>query len=55
MDSLTGGNDSGNNNEAYFAAIDIIIRRQLDSVWYTVGQRTKDLVEDIKTLRQLLR
>ena len=33
---------------------DQIIRRQLDPVWHRVSWRSKQLVEDLKTLRQLL-
>ena len=39
---------------AYFKSFDVIVRRQLDSVWHKVGPRTKQLVSDLSTLRRLL-
>lgn len=37
-----------------FKSFDEIVRRQLDPIWHTLGQRTKQLVSDLKTLRKLL-
>jgi hypothetical protein len=31
-----------------------MVRRQLDPVWHKVGPKTKQLVSDLATLRQLL-
>ncbi|KAH9177541.1 hypothetical protein EDB89DRAFT_1933182 [Lactarius sanguifluus] len=39
---------------AYFRSFDAIVRRQLDPVWHKVGPRTKQLVNDLATLRRLL-
>ncbi|KIO31852.1 hypothetical protein M407DRAFT_217107 [Tulasnella calospora MUT 4182] len=39
---------------AYFASFDSIVRRQLDSVWHKIGPKTKQLVNDLGTLRRLL-
>ena len=39
---------------AYFRSFDIIVRRQLDVVWHKVGPKTKQLVNDLATLRRLL-
>ncbi|KIY50070.1 hypothetical protein FISHEDRAFT_57787 [Fistulina hepatica ATCC 64428] len=38
----------------YFRSFDVIVRKQLDSVWHKVGPRTKQLVNDLGTLRRLL-
>ncbi|KAF8639006.1 hypothetical protein AX17_001785 [Amanita inopinata Kibby_2008] len=39
---------------AYFQSFDLVVRRQLDPVWHKVGPKTKQLVKDLATLRQLL-
>ncbi|KIK91445.1 hypothetical protein PAXRUDRAFT_830849 [Paxillus rubicundulus Ve08.2h10] len=39
---------------AYFKAFDAVVRRQLDPVWHKVGPKTKQLVNDLATLRRLL-
>ncbi|RKP23345.1 hypothetical protein SYNPS1DRAFT_30917 [Syncephalis pseudoplumigaleata] len=39
---------------ALLKSFDIIVRRQLDPVWHQISQRTKRLVHDMQTLRQLL-
>ena len=39
---------------ALLAAFDAVVRRQLMPVWNKVGAKTKQLVEDLKTLRKLL-
>ncbi|KAL3684114.1 hypothetical protein R1sor_002136 [Riccia sorocarpa] len=36
-----------------FKSFDEIIRRQLDPIWHTVGRKTKQLVNDLKTLRKV--
>ncbi|KAL3151984.1 hypothetical protein ABBQ32_001106 [Trebouxia sp. C0010 RCD-2024] len=36
-----------------FKSFDDIVRRQLDSVWHTVSPKTKQLVQDLRTLRAL--
>lgn len=46
--------DDLNVENAYFKSFDIIVRRQLDSVWHKVGPKTKQLVNDLATLRRLL-
>ncbi|PPQ68865.1 hypothetical protein CVT24_007674, partial [Panaeolus cyanescens] len=46
--------DDFNVENAYFRSFEIIVRRQLDSVWHRVGPRTKQLVNDLGTLRRLL-
>ncbi|KAF9042328.1 hypothetical protein BJ165DRAFT_1349294 [Panaeolus papilionaceus] len=46
--------DDFNVENSYFRSFEIIVRRQLDSVWHRVGPRTKQLVNDLGTLRQLL-
>jgi DNA excision repair protein ERCC-4 len=46
--------DDLNVENAYFRSFDAIVRRQLDSVWHKVGPRTKQLVNDLATLRRLL-
>ncbi|KAF9489165.1 hypothetical protein BDN71DRAFT_1491012 [Pleurotus eryngii] len=46
--------DDFNVENAYFRSFDIIVRRQLDSVWHKVGPKTKQLVNDLGTLRRLL-
>ena len=43
-----------NVENAYFRSFDIVVRRQLDPVWHKVGPKTKQLVSDLGTLRQLL-
>ncbi|KAJ7062873.1 hypothetical protein C8F01DRAFT_985778 [Mycena amicta] len=39
---------------AYFRSFDVIVRRQLDSVWHKTGPKTKQLVSDLGVLRRLL-
>ena len=39
---------------ALFKSFDVIVRRQLDPVWHQISRRTKSLVADLRTLRQLL-
>ena len=46
--------DDLNVDNAYFRSFDILVRRQLDSVWHRVGPKTKQLVSDLATLRRLL-
>ena len=46
--------DDINIENAYFRSFDAIVRRQLDPVWHKVGPRTKQLVGDLATLRNLL-
>jgi hypothetical protein len=46
--------DDFNVENAYFRSFDIVVRRQLDPVWHKVGPKTKQLVSDLGTLRQLL-
>ncbi|KAG0212587.1 hypothetical protein BGX28_006023 [Mortierella sp. GBA30] len=40
--------------KALFKSFDVIIRRQLDPIWHRVSSKTKQLVGDLKTLRNLL-
>lgn len=47
--------DDLNIDNAYFKSFDILVRRQLDTVWHKVGPKTKQLVGDLATLRRLLR
>jgi len=37
-----------------FKSFDVIIKRQLESVWHKTGPKTKQLVADLRTLRSLL-
>ncbi|KAI0347344.1 hypothetical protein BDW22DRAFT_1351756 [Trametopsis cervina] len=46
--------DDLNVENAYFRSFDLVVRRQLDTVWHKVGPRTKQLVNDLATLRRLL-
>lgn len=46
--------DDFNVENAYFRSFDVIVRRQLDPVWHKVGPKTKQLVNDLSTLRRLL-
>ncbi|KAG6890517.1 hypothetical protein C0995_007716 [Termitomyces sp. Mi166 len=46
--------DDFNVDNAYFRSFDMMVRRQLDPVWHKVGPRTKQLVNDLGTLRRLL-
>ncbi|KAI5116627.1 hypothetical protein M0805_009613 [Coniferiporia weirii] len=46
--------DDLNIENAYFRSFDAIVRRQLDPVWHKVGPKTKQLVGDLATLRNLL-
>ncbi|KAI9256178.1 hypothetical protein BY458DRAFT_558426 [Sporodiniella umbellata] len=39
---------------AFFKSADYIVRKQLDSVWHRVTPAAKQLVDDLKVLRQLL-
>ncbi|KAF9585212.1 hypothetical protein BGW38_003400 [Lunasporangiospora selenospora] len=41
-------------DNALFKSFDVIIRRQLDPIWHRVSQKTKQLVGDLKMLRNLL-
>ena len=41
-------------DNAYFRSLDIVVQRQLDPVWHKVGPKTKQLVNDLGTLRRLL-
>ncbi|KDQ09302.1 hypothetical protein BOTBODRAFT_164970 [Botryobasidium botryosum FD-172 SS1] len=43
-----------NVENAYFASFDSLVRRQLDPVWHNVGAKTKQLANDLGTLRRLL-
>ncbi|ORZ05671.1 DNA repair protein [Lobosporangium transversale] len=40
--------------KALFKSFDVIIRKQLDPIWHRVTSKTKQLVGDLKTLRNLL-
>lgn len=40
---------------AYFRSFDAVVRRQLDPIWHKVGPKTKQLVSDLATLRNLLK
>ncbi|KAF8649572.1 hypothetical protein AX16_005734 [Volvariella volvacea WC 439] len=46
--------DDFNVENAYFRSFELVVRRQLDAVWHKVGPRTKQLVNDLATLRSLL-
>ncbi|KIM47303.1 hypothetical protein M413DRAFT_440752 [Hebeloma cylindrosporum] len=46
--------DELNVENAYFRSFEIVVRRQLDSIWHKVGPKTKQLVNDLGTLRRLL-
>ncbi|PPQ88277.1 hypothetical protein CVT25_005440 [Psilocybe cyanescens] len=46
--------DDFNVENAYFRSFEIVVRRQLDSVWHKVGPKTKQLVNDLGILRRLL-
>jgi DNA excision repair protein ERCC-4 len=46
--------DDFNVENAYFRSFDMVVRRQLDPVWHKVGPKTKQLVNDLGTLRRLL-
>ncbi|KAL0961548.1 hypothetical protein HGRIS_006487 [Hohenbuehelia grisea] len=46
--------DDFNVENAYFRSFELVVRKQLDSVWHKVGPRTKQLVNDLGTLRRLL-
>ncbi|CBQ73585.1 related to RAD1-component of the nucleotide excision repairosome [Sporisorium reilianum SRZ2] len=39
---------------AIFRAFDVVVRRQLDPIWHRVSAKTKQLVGDLTTLRNLL-
>ncbi|KAJ7722820.1 hypothetical protein B0H16DRAFT_346228 [Mycena metata] len=39
---------------AYFRSFDVVVRRQLDTVWHKIGPKTKQLVTDLGILRRLL-
>lgn len=41
-------------DNALFKSFDMIIRQQLDPIWHRLGSKTKQLVNDLKTLRKLL-
>eukprot|EP00053_Salpingoeca_punica_P016238 m.152150 g.152150 ORF g.152150 m.152150 type:complete len:948 (+) comp16913_c1_seq2:43-2886(+) len=36
-----------------FASFDVLLRRQLDPVWHTLSHRVKDMVFDLRTMRDL--
>ena len=40
---------------AIFRAFDVVVRRQLDPIWHRVSAKTKQLVGDLTTLRNLLK
>lgn len=40
---------------AIFRAFDVMVRRQLDPIWHRVSAKTKQLVGDLTTLRNLLK
>lgn len=46
--------DDFNVENAYFRSFESIVRRHLDPVWHKVGPKTKQLVNDLATLRRLL-
>ncbi|KAF8201952.1 hypothetical protein K438DRAFT_1821001 [Mycena galopus ATCC 62051] len=46
--------DDFNVENAYFRSFDVVVRRQLDSVWHKTGPKTKQLVTDLGILRRLL-
>ncbi|KAI9307779.1 hypothetical protein BJ944DRAFT_261379 [Cunninghamella echinulata] len=39
---------------SFFKSFDTIVRRQLDPIWHHIGPNTKQLVGDLKIIRQLL-
>ncbi|KAJ3035702.1 hypothetical protein HDV00_003463 [Rhizophlyctis rosea] len=39
---------------AFFKSFDSMLRQQLDPIWHRIGQKSKQLVNDLKTLRKLL-
>ncbi|KAI8925204.1 hypothetical protein BC831DRAFT_462186 [Entophlyctis helioformis] len=39
---------------ALFQSFDVMVRMQLDPIWHRVGSKTKQLVKDLRVLRQLL-
>jgi hypothetical protein len=47
--------DDLNVENAYFRSFDVLVRRQLDPVWHKAGPKTKQLVNDLGTLRRLLK
>jgi DNA excision repair protein ERCC-4 len=47
--------DDFNVENAYFRSFEVVVRRQLDPVWHKVGAKTKQLVNDLGTLRRLLK
>ncbi len=46
--------DNWNVDTALHKSFDVIIRRQLDPVWHRVSWRTKQIVNDLTVLRQIL-
>ncbi|KAF9527873.1 hypothetical protein CPB83DRAFT_855339 [Crepidotus variabilis] len=46
--------DDLNVDNAYFRSFEVVVRRQLDPVWHKVGPKTKQLINDLGTLRRLL-
>ncbi|KAJ7616307.1 hypothetical protein DFH06DRAFT_1239050 [Mycena polygramma] len=46
--------DDFNVENAYFRSFDLVVRRQLDTVWHKTGPKTKQLVTDLGILRRLL-
>lgn len=39
---------------SFFKSFDAIVRRQLDPIWHQISPASKQLVGDLKILRQLL-
>jgi DNA excision repair protein ERCC-4 len=37
-----------------FKSFDTIIKKQLETIWHQVGPKTKQLISDLRTLRNLL-
>lgn len=37
-----------------FASFDFVVRQQLDPIWHKTGQKTRQLVADLKILSNLL-
>ncbi len=46
--------DDWNVDSALHKSFDVIVRRQLDPVWHRVSWRTKQIVNDLTVLRQIL-
>jgi DNA excision repair protein ERCC-4 len=43
-----------NIENSFFKSFDALVRRQLDPIWHQVSSASKQLVGDLKILRQLL-